>query len=265
MAGGGFYVEGGADVGLTPVGGSSTAQTYTVTQGGTVTTITVDPAATAPDGTAGTTTITQGASTVTLNGVPMNTIAASAQAMVYVDGTVTIHGPAEGQGAVQDNTMITVTANGDIVATQDILYKTEPVSIPQDALIPAATNMNQVLGLYTANGNFVTNSHNADYNIEVDGTIATISSAESASCNGKGGQLSDVHINTFNNVGGMAQSCIYGADINAENTWFDRRYTARPNFAPPWFPSTTLTQGGPLAVNVQPSIQRIQWLSTSSQ
>jgi hypothetical protein len=78
--------------------------------------------------------------------------------------------------------------------------------------------------------------------------------------------LSYGHINTFNNVGGMAQSCIYAADVNAENTWFDRRYTARPNFAPPWFPSTTITTGGALPANPgTPSAQRVQWVSTSSE
>ena len=161
--------------------------------------------------------------------------------------------------------MITLTANGDVIATGDVIYKTEPVTIPQDALIPAAANMNQVLGIFTANGNFITQDAQADQNIEIDGTIATISAAESANncASGKGGQLSYGHINTINNVGGMAQSCIYGADVNAENTWFDRRYTARPNFAPPWFPSTTITSGGALPTNTTaPRAQRVQWLST---
>jgi hypothetical protein len=64
----------------------------------------------------------------------------------------------------------------------------------------------------------------------------------------------------------MIQSCIYAADVNAENTWFDRRFTARPGFAPPWFPQTSLTLGGPLNSNPQaPTFQRIQWVSSSSQ
>jgi hypothetical protein len=262
MKGGGFYVEGGADVQLIP-GTGSTAQIYKITQGTTVTTITVDPAANSG---VGTTVISNGTTTETLNGVPMNTITSQAQTMVYVDGTVTVHGPGEGLGAVQDNAMISITANGDIIATGDVLYKTEPVSIPQDTLIPSATNMNQVLGLFTATGNFITQDTQADQNIEVDASIATISAADVANncASGKGGQLSYGHINTFNNVGGMAQSCIYAADVNTENTWFDRRFTARPNFAPPWFPSTTVTTGGPLPVNSQLQIQRVQWLSTSS-
>jgi len=265
MNGGGFYIEGGADVQMIPSGAS--AQQYVITQGATKTTITVDPSA---NGGVGSTVIAQqGGPSETLSGVPMNTLSNSPAAMVYVDGTVTIHGPGEGQGAVQDNAMINITANGDIIATGDVLYKTEPVTVPQDTLVAATSSnpMNQVLGLYTAVGNFITQDTQADQNIQVDGSIATISQADSAnSCaGGKGGQLSNGHINTFNNVGGMIQSCIYAADVNTENTWFDRRFTARPGFAPPWFPSTTLTQGGPLAVNVTPSIQRLQWLNTSAQ
>ena len=264
ISGGGFYVEGGADVQLIPSG--ATAQVYKITQSGVTTTITIDPAA---NGGVGTTIINNGTTSETLNGVPMSTISTpQAATMVYVDGTMTFHGPGEGVGAIQDNAMITLAANGDVIATGDVIYKTEPVTIPQDTLIPAAANMNQVLGIFTANGNFITADTQADQNIEIDGTIATISASESANncASGKGGQLSYGHINTINNVGGMAQSCIYAADVNAENTWFDRRYTARPNFAPPWFPSTTITTGGALPTNTTaPVANRVQWLSTSSE
>jgi Tfp pilus assembly protein PilX len=258
-SGGGIVIEGNADVQLVPVG--ATEQDYIITQNGTTTTIKIDPAL-------GTTVVIQGGTSKTFTGVPMNAVPATATpaAMIYVNGTMTFHGPGEGQGAIQDNAMITMTANGDAIATGDVLYKTEPVTVPADTLIPAVANMNQVLGIYTANGNFITADTQADQNIEVDGTIATISSLESSSCNGQGGQLSYGHINTFNNVGGMAQSCIYAADVNTENTWFDRRYTARPNFAPPWFPSTTITTGGALpSTPGTPNAQRVQWLSTSSQ
>jgi hypothetical protein len=267
VAGGGLYVQGAADVQLIPSG--STAQIYKITQGGTLTTVTIDPAANSG---LGKTTIVSGSTTQTLTGIPMDTALTPPQAstMVYVNGNVTIHGPGEGQGAVQDNAMITVTANGDIIATGDVLYKTEPVTIPADTLVPATTSnpMNQVLGLFTATGNFITQDTQADQNIQVDGSIATISQADSANncASGKGGQLSNGHINTFNNVGGMIQSCIYAADVNTENTWFDRRFTSRPGFAPPWFPSTVITTGGALpATATAAPPRRIQWVSTSSQ
>jgi len=263
LAGGGFYVEGAADVQLIPSG--ATAQVYKITQSGVTTTITIDPAG---NSNVGRTQISVGGVVVQdLYGVPTDYVSTpQASTMVYVNGTMTFHGPGEGQGAIQDNAMITLTANGDVIATGDVLYKTEPVSIPQDTLIPAAQNMNQVLGIFTATGNFITADTQADQNIEVDGSIATISASESVSCNGTGGQLSYGHINTINNVGGMAQSCIYAADVNAENTWFDRRFTARPNFAPPWFPSTQITTGGALPANPGlPTAQRIQWVSMSSE
>ncbi len=259
IAGGGFYVEGGADVQLVPSG--ATAQVYIITQGTTVTTITVDPAA---NGGAGTTIISNGVTSQTLNGVPYDSVTSQPSTMVYVDGTMYFHGPGEGLGAIQDNAMITLTANGDAIATGDVLYKTEPVTVPLDTLVPGVGN--QVLGIYTATGNFVTQNTQADQNIQVDGSIATILPGSPPACNGEGGQKSIGHVNTINNVGGMVQSCIYSADVNAENTWFDRRFTARPGFAPPWFPQTTLTLGGPQNSNPQPpTFQRIQWLSTSSQ
>ena len=262
MNGGGLFVQGGADVQLIPSG--STAQVYKVTQNGTTATITINPAANSG---AGTTVVTQGGSTLSLSGVPVDTLTAQASTMVYVNGTMTIHGPGEGQGAVQDNAMITITVNGDIVATGDVLYKTEPVTIPLDQLVPAVANMNQVLGLFTATGNFITQNAQADQNIEIDGSIATISQADSANncASGNGGQLSRGHINTFNNVGGMIQSCIYKADVNVENTWFDRRFTSRSGFAPPWFPSTSIQTGGPLPTNVTSQVLRVQWVNTSSE
>ncbi len=261
IAGGGFYIEGGADVQLISVSGSNTAQKYVITQGGVVTTIVVDPAANSG---MGTTVISTPSSTQTLNGVPTDTVTGQASTMVYVDGTMYFHGPGEGLGAIQNDAMITLTANSDAIATGDVLYKTEPVTVPLDTLVPGVGN--QVLGIYTSSGSFITQDTQADQNIQVDGSIATILPGQPPACDGhSGGQLSYGHINTINNVGGMIQSCIYGADVNAENTWFDRRFTARPGFAPPWFPQTTLTLGGPLNSNPQPpTYQRIQWLSKSS-
>ncbi len=270
MAGGGFYVEGNATIELTPSGAS--AQVFTIKNNGITTTITVDPVA-------NTTKVVSNGTTLNLTGVPENLVPSPPQAatMIYVDGSITsLTGPGEGQAAIQDNAMITLVAKGDVTATGDVLYKTEPVTteanqiipgsnppccngLPMDSLIPGATNMNQVLGIYSATGNFDLNTNQSDGNIEVDGTIALISQG------GCGGFLNTgPALNAFNNVGGQTQNCIYGAAINIENVWFDRRYTARAGFAPPWFPGTTITQGGPLPSNVQAGVQRIQWLNNSA-
>ncbi len=179
MTGGGIYVEGDATVTLSPTGTS--AQVYTIAQGSTTTTITTDPLATppaswnCPSGTVGTTTISTGATTKNICAVPMNNITHQAATMLYVNGAITgLSGPGQGLGAIQDGTQLTITANGDITATGDILYKTEPVTVTQNQIVPGTTppccigspadtlipggDTNQVLGIFTATGNFNLNT-----------------------------------------------------------------------------------------------------------
>jgi Tfp pilus assembly protein PilX len=280
VSGGGIYVEGSAQVTLSPSG--SSAQVYTIVQTTTTTTVTVDPLATpasgwnCPAGTVGTTVVHSGTTTTNVCGVSIDHITNQAATMLYVNGAITsLSGPGQGLGAIQDGTKLTITAAGDITATGDVLYKTEPVTItqnqnvpganppccagtPVDTLIPGNDN-GQVLGIFTATGNFDLNTSQSGGNIQVDGSIATISQG------GTGGFLNTgPSINTFNNVGGQIQNSIYAADINTENIYFDRRFTNNPGFAPPWFPDTTLTQGGPLPTNVTSTVQRIQWVNRTT-
>lgn len=282
MAGGGIYVEGSATVTLSPSG--SSAQVYTIGNGSpsTTTTITIDPSATppvawnCPPGTTGTTIVQAGSTTTNICSVPMNKISNQAQTMLYVDGAVTsLTGPGSGQGAIQDGTQLTITAKSDITATGDVMYKTEPVTTTQNQIVPGTSppccngspvatlipgyDKNQVLGIFTVNGNFDLKISTTNGNIQVDGSIATISQG------GTGGfQTTGSPINIFNNVGGQIQNSVYSAAINTQNVYFDRRFTNRPGFAPPWFPSTTVTQGGPLNANVTSSVQRVQWLNKTT-
>jgi len=144
MAGGGFYVEGNANVTLSTSGNS--AQVFAVSQSSgfntTTTTITVDPLATppyswnCPAGTTGTTTVATkvgSGSTTTVNicSVPMDlsTSPVEAATMLYVDGTITsLSGTGQGVPSIQDHNAITITANGNIDITGDLIYKTEPVT-----------------------------------------------------------------------------------------------------------------------------------------
>ena len=48
------------------------------------------------------------------------------------------------------------------------------------------------------------------------------------------------------------------------NTYFDRRYTSRTGFAPPWFPGTTI-QTGQTETTTTSAVRRTQWVATSSQ
>jgi Tfp pilus assembly protein PilX len=209
--GGGFYVEGSATVQLSI--GNDTAgnptQTYTITQGGTTTTVTTDPGA-------NTTTVKSGSTTLNLAGVPQNLNGASPQpaTMLYVDGTITsLSGTGQGQPGVQDGSQITITANGNVDITGDVLYKTEPVTTtqnqivsgsnpaccsgdPVDTLIPG-NNKNQDLGIFTTSGNIQLSSNYSNQNLEVDGSLAAV--GQNCSSNSCGFTVSGC-INTFNTL-----------------------------------------------------------------
>jgi len=288
LTGGGIYVEGSASVVLSIGNDTSAAQnptqSYTITQGSTTTTITTDVGA-------NTTTVTSGSTTLTLPGVPTNCstmnplpkppatctsgLAGSAPGtMLYVNGTInSLSGTGQGAPAVQDGSQITIVANGNIDITGDVIYKTEPVTTidnqnvpgtnppcclgdPVATLIPGHDN-NQVLGIFTANGNIDLMSPYTNNNLQVDGSLAPLlqNSTYCFTCNG-GSQF----INTFNNVGGQIQSGICGCNMDTQNTYFDRRFTSRAGFAPPWFPSTTINTSGAVAATTKPTVQRVQWL-----
>ncbi len=262
MTGGGILVEGNADVTLTASNvGSDPVQVYTVKQGSTITTVTVD-------NTANTTTVNSGSTTTIINGVPANRSSGSAVpgTMLYVDGNVTsLSGPSSG-AAVQDGYATTVTAANDVTITGNILYKTEPVTTtqnqipntPADTLIPGNNN-GQVLGIFTANGNVNLNVPVSGQNLEIDASIATISN------NGSGGIVNTGNaINTLSIVGGRIQNTIQNINSTTRNLFFDRRFS-QGNFAPPWFPSTTITGVASDSVtSIVPSVQRTTWVTPSS-
>jgi len=217
------------------------------------------------DNTAKTTTVKAGAKTTIITGVP-SVHGGGEASMLYVDGSISsLSGPAAGP-AIQDGYATTVAAASNITITGNILYKTEPVTMtqnqipntPADTLIPGSNN-NQVLGIFTANGNVNLNVPSSGQNLEIDASIATISQG------GSGGIVNTGNaINTLNIVGGRIQNSIQNINSTTRNVFFDRRFT-QGNFAPPWFPSTTIT-GTPSdsVTSVVPSVQRTQWVSPIS-
>jgi len=258
FTGGGILVEGDAKVVLQP-GGNSTAQVYQITQGGVVTTVTIDPAA----GSAGTTTISSSLGSQTINGVPTQFSSSGASlgdaTMLYVDGNITsLSGPGQAQTAINNGTALTVTAAKDITVTGDILYKTEPVYTSGsnlDQLVPGA-DTGQVLGIFTATGNVnLNNSQTKPNNLEIDASIATISQG------GSGGIVkAGSSINTLTIVGGRIQNTIQNINTTTRNVLFDRRFAAG-GFAPPWFPSTTVTPTGGTNQSIVTTVQRNTWLN----
>lgn len=269
FTGGGILVQGNATVTLSPTTSSTTSQTYTIVQGGVTTTLTIDPAA----GSAGTTTIsTTGLGTQIINGVPQQLSSSGLSlgdaTMLYVNGAITsLSGPGQGQAAIQNGTALSVVSSGtnDITVTGDILYKTEPVTMtgtptsnpPIDQLVPA-NNTGQVLGIFTAGGNVNLANTQSNGNLEIDASIATISAT------GSGGLVNTGNsINTLTIVGGRIQNTIQNIGATTRNVLFDRRFLSG-GFAPPWFPSTTVTPGPGVGGAVTATWKGTQWLNQTN-
>jgi hypothetical protein len=245
--GGGIYVEGNANsVQLSTanptVGSPATVhseQIYTIVQGSTTTVVTEDL-------TGGSTTIKVGsAAAVTINGLFEDDVSGTPTpaTMLYVDGSIGtagggntgLSGPGQGLPAIQDNAQITVTAKGDVDITGDLLYKTAPINIPADTIAVPSTTNSEVFGVFTANGNINLDNQQSNNKLEIDASLATISSG------GSGGLVNPGNsIDTLTIVGGRIQNTIQNIGTTTRNVWFDRRF-AQGGFAPPWFPSTTVT------------------------
>jgi putative cofactor-binding repeat protein len=259
--GGGIYVEGNATVTVSASGAS--AQVYTIVQGSTTTTVTIDTVA-------NTTTIASGASSTTITGVPVQKDALGVfqrdATMLYVNGNITaLKGGGQGVGTIQDSTALSVVSSGAVTVTGDLLYKHEPVTLvqsgstPADTLIPA-NNHGQTLGIFTANGNINLANAQSNGNLQIDASIATISQS------GSGGLVNTGSaINTLTIVGGRIQNTIQNINTTTRNVWFDRRY-AQGGFAPPWFPSTTVTT---TTTSTSPTpvvtASRTSWVNTTAQ
>ena len=266
--GGGIYVEANTQVTMSTTGAS--AEVWTFTQGTTTTTVTVDPVA-------NTTVISSGGTTRTIAGVPLQKdpvtgLAVRPATMLYVNGSITnLTGLHDGMGnslpAIQDGHALTITAAGNIVITGDLIYKTPPVTktqndpccpgTPADTLIPGNDN-GQVLGIFTATGDIQMQNAQANRNLEIDASLATLSQG------GAGGLVNTGSaINTLTIVGGRIQNRIKNINATTRNVFFDRRF-ALSGFAPPWFPSTTVAASGVVSATVYSSVQRVQWLNKTT-
>ncbi len=272
VLGGGFYIEDSGSVttniqtSLGTAGGNPT-QTYTISQiiGGTTTTtqITLNI-------NANTTTIVSGGTTLTLAGVPKNLTGATPQegAMLYVDGTInSLSGPSQGTASLQDYYATTITANGSINLTGDLIYAHAPVTKNLSDTLIAGNDFNQVLGIYTTNGDIVYKpSGYSNHNLEIDASMAALNSSCTASSSQSiCGFATSGTVGTITIVGGRIESNAHSVSLTAVNTYFDRRFTSRTGFAPPWFPSTSLpaidilTASAPLVTASQP--QRLTWVT----
>ena len=261
MTGGGIYVEGNASVSVSASG--SYAQVYTIVNNSTTTIVTVDTST-------NTTTVQSGSTTTTITGVPTQEDSLGYfkrnATMLYVNGNITaLKGGGEGVGSIQDSTALDVVASGAITITGDILYVHEPVTLaqngstPADTLIPA-NDHGQTLGIFTANGNINLANAQSSGNLQIDASIAAVSQG------GSGGLVNTGNsINTLTIVGGRIQNTIQNIGSTTRNVWFDRRY-ASGGFAPPWFPSTSVTTTTTYTAPVPiVSANRSSWVNTTAQ
>jgi Tfp pilus assembly protein PilX len=263
FTGGGILVQGDATVKLTPSGASG--ETYTITQGGVTTTVTTDT-------TSNTTTISDGTTNTVISGVPQMRDSSTGNVtqnatMLYVNGNITsLSGPGENQTAVNNGVALTVTAAQNVTITGDIRYALEPVTTaqnqipgtPADTLIPG-NDKGQVLGIFTARGDVQMNNQQGSGNLWIDASIAMISDS------GTGGWINvGPHINNLNLVGGRIANQAKSGNTTTRNIFFDQRFS-QGGFSPPWFPSTTITQGNQAAAQwAVPSVQHAQWLNKTA-
>lgn len=261
---GGIYIQGNASIKLTP-DSDGVSQDYIITQGATVTTIIVNPSTNQ-------TTFKSGGTTKLLAGVPQTTLTPGATnaTVVYVNGKITgLTGPGEGQPAIQNTAMITIAAANDIDITGDLRYTAEPVTAntADTLLYPTYTaTATNTLGVFTSHGNIQLSSPYSDQNLWVDGSLAAIGALTTDNPPGQCTTTScgftvSGHINTFTNIGGQIQTNIFGASMNTENTYYDRRFTDWNNggFFPPAFPGITSTTNVPIPPNVAAGQTRTSW------
>jgi len=285
--GGGFYVQGNASVTLSattgcsggPCGGNDPTQTYTITQGGTVTTIVVDNAN-------GSTVVNSGATTQVYQGVPTQVDPNSLQTpgtfgtpmapqldpsgnpvnptLIYVNGQITgLTGPHDSSGnslpAVQNDTGVTIAASSNISITGNLQYAQSPVSIPADTMTP--NNDAGVLGIYTTGDiNLTSDPQDPNGNLTVNASLAAIGNGTSGF-----GTFGSGHRNcgyssicNWTILGGRAEDQAHGVSIGQGNTYYDRRFAN--NFGPPWFP-TSVPQSGQVSVppTSQVTVTRTTW------
>ena len=273
FTGGGIYVEGNANITLSTSG--TAGQVYNINQSGVTTVITVDPTV----GPNGTTTVVAGGKTTIINGVPMQRdplLPPTDQTMLYVNGSVTgLTGTHDSSGnslpAINDNSSVTISALSNVTITGDIKYKTEPVTtsatqiagLGADALIPGNDHQ-QVLGIFTAGGDIQLNNSQppiggkANTNLEIDGSLATLSSGGTGGIVNTGAAITNLNI-----VGGRIQNSIKNINATTRNVFFDRRFST--SFSPPWFPSTTVTSTKATAATPSPTlVLRTQWQNKTS-
>ncbi len=247
ITGGGIYVNGDARVELTTNG---TSQTVQITQGASVSTVTIDFES-------NTTTFSSGGTSRVFTGVPMDSSLGESRQTpgisLFVDGSITsLSGPRAQEGqtgpAIAPQTAMTITAQRNITVTGDIKYS-EPIVGADGNALPRANEVKSVLGIFTNDGNVVlqpdgTRTDGEGTSMEINASIAAFNSNKS----NDGGKLEGTIVYGDGSPGSGSRLKIVGARIqsNIANIKYKNRqiyYDPRlegGNFAPPFFPGTEI-------------------------
>lgn len=274
MTGGGIYVQGNADsvvLSAATASNGDSQQVFTIKQGTTTTTVTVDL-------TAQTTTFSDNkGNSKTLSGVPENRSGSTASeaAILYVNGAISgtssgtttgLSGPSSG-AAIPNGSAVNVTATGNIAITGNILYAKEPVTLSQSGSTPADTAISpaptNVLGIYTSGGDIQIQPTSNVSTMEIDASLSMVGASSS------GGLIAQWNtVGTLNIVGGrIAMQAKSGASLGQRNIYFDKRFGSG-GFAPPWYPSTTVgtsTVTTSSAAMGSITYKRTNWINTTAE
>jgi hypothetical protein len=194
--------------------------------------------------------------------------------MLYVNGAISsLSGPAGGGAAIGDGQLITVTAASNVSITGDIKYRNPPAQLVTDPLTGLTSDQltgkdtGQALGIFTANGDIQLNvpAKSPALNLEIDASLATLCDPSGGTCTGNGGLINTGgSIGTLTIIGGRIQNQIKNIGASTRNVIFDKRFS-QDNFAPPWFPSTSLSiTGKNSATPNKPVWRRTLWKNASN-
>jgi len=248
LNGGGIFVQGDASInfGIDSQGRA----VYTITQGSTTYVFTIDRANNR-------TYVNTGTNTITINAIP--------NGMIYVNGNITGI-----SGLIQKDEQLTVTANGSITITNDIIYQeisdqsyyNTYTSLTQTltqqgryySSVSYNPNAQNVLGLLARSGNIIINPpQNVGNNIKYTHPFITAvlmapsgvvkvqdynTRPEAGQVHLLGGIISNRY-GAFGTFSGTSNSTGFGRDF-----YYD--YRMRSGFSPPYFPTTgrTMLQEG---------------------
>jgi hypothetical protein len=224
---GGIYIKGDSTVSLAVTSGNAV---YTIVQGGTTKTVTVNK-------TANTTTVVSGGSPTTYTGLPNGVDHLGT--LIYTQGNITSLG-----GTIQKDTELTISASSDVVIQNNLVYEdyTAAVGTPGTTgyVAPTAMDKTNLLGIVSWSGNVRVGS-SAPNNVNIHASILAkngyfqVDNYNSGSPRGTatvlGGVISNYYgaFGTFNSSTGAAVSG-YGRNFVYDTRMEDHE-------APPYFPT----------------------------